>query len=248
MKPSALLALMVLTAACSASPAGDAAKTPQQAAPTASAAPALTSSSAPDIATASPAPVTPPEAAAVATSAARIPPAVLRACDLVAQVAARAKGVTITRGTGTFDDERERRTRFGCSVSLVGSTKALGASPNPVELWCEQFSARGWQEDVNHSADGPDGTSFAFVRAGVICIFQGQWDGGDDTDPSAKPDDAYTGAEHCAVNDARPPGLPALSAVEGKPRPPVQNAQRKRPPDGSPGLQRKTPSPATTGC
>ena len=31
---------------------------------------------------------------------------------------------------------------------------------------------------------------FAFVRDGVICIFQSQCDGGDDTDPSVKPDDA----------------------------------------------------------
>jgi len=94
------------------------------------------------------------------------------------------------------------RTRSGCSVSLVGSNAALGGSPSPIDQWREQFAARGWQEDVNHSADGPDGTSFAYVRDGVICLFQGRWDGGDDTDPSVKPDDAYTGAAQCAANDA----------------------------------------------
>jgi len=47
-----------------------------------------------------------------------------------------------------------------------------------------QTAARGWQEDVDS-----------------ICIFQARWDGGDDTDPSVKPDDGYTGAGHCAGND-----------------------------------------------
>ena len=98
---------------------------------------------------------------------------------------------------------------------------------------------------MNHSADGPDGTSFAFVRAGVICMFQGRWDGGDDTDPTVKPDDAFKGAGQCAVDDARPPGLPGLSAVEGKPRPPVtQAAARAAPtdPDRSPKPESTIPS------
>ena len=94
------------------------------------------------------------------------------------------------------------RTRSGCSVSLVGSNAALRGSPSPIDQWREQFAARGWQEDVNHSADGFDGTSFAYVRAGVICMFQGRWDGGDDTDPTVKPDDEYKGAGPCAANDA----------------------------------------------
>jgi len=140
---------------------------------------------------------------AVADPAPGLPPSVLRACDLIAQIAARAKGVTIKRSTGPFADEFESRTRSGCSVSLVGSTKALGTSPNPIEELRQEFTTRGWQEDVNHSADGPDGTTFAYVHAGVICVFRGQWDGGDDSDPTFKPDDEYTGAGHCAANPPR---------------------------------------------
>ena len=184
MKASFLSALILLTAACSASPDGGATKTLQHTAPRGLAPP-------------------PASGTTPAAPATRVPDSVLRACDLVAQIAARAKGVTITRGTGAFDDEREHRTRSGCSVSLVGSTKALGASPNPIELLRGQFAARGWQEDTSHSADGPDGTRFAFVGDGVVCIFQGQWDGGDDTDPSVTPDDAFTGAGDCAAVDAR---------------------------------------------
>jgi hypothetical protein len=144
-----------------------------------------------------------PSVSAVVPSGTRLSEPVLRACDLVAEIATRAKGVATTRSIGPFDDEREGRARLGCSVSLAGSTAALGASPNPLELLREQFAARGWLEDRDHAADGPDGTMFAFVRDGVICIFRGRWDGGDDSDPSYKPDDAYEGAAHCAADDGR---------------------------------------------
>jgi len=185
MKASFLCAFVLLTAACSASPDGAATKRSQQPAPPASA-PTPASASA-------------PIAPAVVAPGTRVPDAVLRACDLVAEIATRSKGVTITRTVGQFDDEHEGRTRVGCSVSLVGSNVALGASPNPIERLREEFAARGWQEELNHSADGPDGTQFAYVRDGIICIFEGRWDGGDDTDLSYKPDDAYKGAGHCAA-------------------------------------------------
>jgi hypothetical protein len=59
-----------------------------------------------------------------------------------------------------------------------------------------QCVARQWRHE-----DIPDGTSFAYLRDGVICMFQGRWDGGDDTDPSVKPDDEYKGAGQCAANN-----------------------------------------------
>jgi hypothetical protein len=131
----------------------------------------------------------------------RVPDPVLRACDLIAEIARRPNGVTIARSIGPFPDERDGRTRFGCSVSLEGSMTALRGGSNPVELLRERFAARGWLEDGNHAADGPDGTMFAFVRDGVICIFEGRWDGGDDSDPTYKPDDAYKGTARCAAYD-----------------------------------------------
>ena len=246
MRASILSALILLMAACSASPDGAVKKTSQQTAPPASpaAGPASGSASAPGSApqaslqppAALQGSVQPPGAAGrasaqtagatsgvtgqrgaapppvgqAATPAARLAPAVLRACDLVAQIVTRSKGVTIKRNTGPFVDEFESRTRVGCSVSLVGSNAALGGGPSPIDQWRKEFAARGWQEDTNHSADGPDGTSFAYVRAGVICMFQGRWDGGDDTDPTVKPDDEYKEAGQCAANDA--PKLPEQAA------------------------------------
>jgi len=246
MKASVLFALIVLTAACSVQPDGDAKKTSQQPEPATPATaapesgPASIPGSAPQGSLQSPAvlqgSVQPPGAAGrpsgqtvgttsgvtsqrgaapsgaaqAAAPATRVPPAVLRACDLVAQIAARSTGVSIKRSTGPFEDEFESRTRVGCSVSLVGSNAALGGGPSPIDQWRKEFAARGWQEDTNHSADGPDGTSFAYVRAGVICMFQGRWDGGDDTDPTVKPDDEYKEAGQCAANDA--PKLPEQAA------------------------------------
>jgi len=129
MKASFLSALILFTSACSASPDGGATKTRQQAAPRVSSPP-------------------PASGATPAAPGTRVPDPVLRACDLVAQIAARSKGVTITRSIGPLDNERERRTRSGCSVSLVVSTAALGASPNPIERLRGQFAARGWQEVI----------------------------------------------------------------------------------------------------
>jgi hypothetical protein len=57
------------------------------------------------------------------------------------------------------------------------------------------------------AADGPDGTAFAYVSGGVFCLVQGQWDGGDDTDPDAPRDDAYKGWGGCAaIAGGRPAG------------------------------------------
>jgi hypothetical protein len=90
---------------------------------------------------------------------------------------------------------------------VVGRSAGPGEHSNsPVARWIAK--ARGWRADVGHSADGPDRTRFAFVRDGVICMFQGRWDGGHGTDPTVKPDDADKGAGHCAANNAEAPGLP----------------------------------------
>jgi hypothetical protein len=128
-----------------------------------------------------------------------VPEKVRQACDLVAAIARETKGTTVTRRTGTFRDEIEGHDRVGCSVLVTGSTAALKGAANVVERWRDNLATRLWKEDVRYGADGPDGTSFAYVKDGVICIFRGDWDGGDDADPSYKPRDPYTGRAHCAA-------------------------------------------------
>jgi hypothetical protein len=53
------------------------------------------------------------------------------------------------------------------------------------------MAADGWEEMLDHSADGPDGTVFAFRRGGVACFFRGEWDGGADDDPEIPAGDWY---------------------------------------------------------
>jgi len=125
-------------------------------------------------------------------------PAVRDACDLAVSVARSTKGVTIERRTGSFRDDRKAITRRGCTVSVAGSFASLRGGKDVVERWRETFVRRGWQEELTYSADGPDGTAFALVSGGVICLFRGQWDGGDDTRPETPRADGYRGSCRCA--------------------------------------------------
>lgn len=49
-----------------------------------------------------------------------------------------------------------------------------------------------------YSADGTDGTSFAFRKAGVACLVRGTWDGGAAGDPRSPAEDWYKVAVFCA--------------------------------------------------
>jgi hypothetical protein len=84
-------------------------------------------------------------------------------------------------------------------VSVAGSFAALQGGKAGVEQWRETFAGRGWHEASAYAADGHDGTAFAFSSGGVICLFRGEWDGGDDTNPSPPRDDAYRAWCGCAA-------------------------------------------------
>ncbi len=129
----------------------------------------------------------------------QLPAAVRQACDLLVSLARHTRGVKVERTTGPFEDERDAITRSGCSVSVTGSWAALADGRNPFESWREALEKQGWHPDLRHDADGPDGTAFAYVSGGVICLFKGEWDGGDDEQPDAPRDDAYKGRGSCAA-------------------------------------------------
>ena len=101
--------------------------------------------------------------------------------------------------SSTFADERAKLERNGCTISVAGSFAALLGGKDVFDLWRDAFAARGWQEQPEYAADGPDGTAFAFASRGVLCLFQGRWDGGDDAEPDAPRDDAYRGSASCAA-------------------------------------------------
>jgi len=50
-----------------------------------------------------------------------------------------------------------------------------------------------------YSADGKDGTSFAYRKAGVACFARGTWDGGADGEPEIPPMDWYKVTFFCTT-------------------------------------------------
>lgn len=70
-----------------------------------------------------------------------------------------------------------------------------GAVPDRLHM---KLAETGWEELLDYSADGPDGTSFAFRRDDVVCVVRGEWDGGDDSDPKSQPGDWYRVTVICA--------------------------------------------------
>ena len=49
------------------------------------------------------------------------------------------------------------------------------------------LSARGWSMHHGYTADGPDGSAMGFVKNRYLCVVEGSWDGGDDSDPAYVP-------------------------------------------------------------
>lgn len=54
----------------------------------------------------------------------------------------------------------------------------------PVE---SALQAAGWAHADGYSADGTDGTVMGFVTKRFLCVVEGRWDGGDDSDSTYVP-------------------------------------------------------------
>jgi hypothetical protein len=119
------------------------------------------------------------------------------ACDAAYAIAAKTPGVSVRRRTGTFRDETLQEPVFGCGLEISGSFARAEATGDAALRLHQGFSAQGWQEMVAYSADGTDGTSFAFRKAGVACLVRGTWDGGAAGDPDIPPLDWYKVAVLC---------------------------------------------------
>ena len=49
------------------------------------------------------------------------------------------------------------------------------------------LALRGWSMHHGYTADGPDGSALGFVKSRFLCVVEGSWDGGDDSDPTYVP-------------------------------------------------------------
>lgn len=119
------------------------------------------------------------------------------ACDLAYLVAAKTPGASIRRRTGTFQDETLREPVFGCGLAIAGSFARAKVTGDAALRLRQDFSARAWQEMPAYGADGTDGTSFAFRKAGVACLVRGTWNGGAAGEPDSPAQDWYKVAVFC---------------------------------------------------
>lgn len=124
--------------------------------------------------------------------------AVRAACDATYAVAAKTPGVSARKRTGTFRDETLHEPVFACGLAISGSFARLKGTSDAAVRLREDFVARGWQEMAAYSADGKDGTSFAFRNAGVSCLVRGTWDGGADGEPEIPALDPYKITVFCS--------------------------------------------------
>ena len=121
----------------------------------------------------------------------RLPADVKGACDTAFAIVAKSAGIKTRRSNGSFNDETFRAPIPGCRIQIDGSFKKAEQTGAAADLLHNGFEAQGWRELGEFSADGHDGTSFAFRKDTVACFARGEWDGGADDEPDAKPLDTY---------------------------------------------------------
>lgn len=120
-----------------------------------------------------------------------IPADVRAACDFVNKVIARTPGIKVRRSAGSFPLEMVKTPITGCRVDIEGSMKRLGEGSLPTDQLAAAFEAQAWTERAEFSADGHDGTIFAYAKGGAACMTSGEWDGGSDDEPDAVLADPY---------------------------------------------------------
>ena len=87
------------------------------------------------------------------------------------------------------------KSRLGCRVLGAGTTRAASAS---LDSLIARYRSAGWDWAGAFAADGPDGSTTALQRHSITCVFEGQWDGGDDADSTHTPSDSLALSTACA--------------------------------------------------
>jgi hypothetical protein len=106
-------------------------------------------------------------------------------------------GVSVQRIEGPFPDHRTGKEADGAGLTVRGKFGALRGAADPTALTHQKLQDAGWEEDIEYSADGPDGTTFGMRKDGILCFVEGRWNGGDGSDPSYVPPDDYTVTIQC---------------------------------------------------
>jgi hypothetical protein len=87
------------------------------------------------------------------------------------------------------------------------------------------FHEADWMSmEATYSADGPDGSDLGYSRDGLLCVIEGRWGGGDDSDPTAIPGPEFDVFVTCAP--LRADDQPPLNGYSGKSLPVFTNQKR----------------------
>lgn len=120
------------------------------------------------------------------------------ACGLAYGQLSSVPNLSLSRTTGVFKVDADSYS--GCIVRLVGDITKVKRDQSLDTLFYpfegSSMYRQGWRAD--READGPDGTSFRISRRGVFCLVEGDWDGGDDSNPNYVPSRRYEAIVSCS--------------------------------------------------
>jgi len=128
-----------------------------------------------------------------------LPVEVQAACDLAYETAAKTPGVTIQQDSAVLGDQPRQPAAPTCRLVIHGSFAQATGTSAAVDRLAERFSADGWEEMTEYSADGKDGTAFAFHKSGVMCHVLAEWNGGSDDLPEIPAEDWYKATVLCSA-------------------------------------------------
>jgi hypothetical protein len=121
-----------------------------------------------------------------------------QACDFAYKQLSAVPHLSLIKSTGSFSVNSH--SYDGCIVRLKGDRKRVDDAQYPAPLFYPSEGTalyqQGWRADIE--ADGPDGTSFRISKQTVFCLVEGNWDGGDDSDPKYVPSTRYEVIVSCS--------------------------------------------------
>jgi integrase-like protein len=106
----------------------------------------------------------------------------------------------------TFKYQFANAQSAGCEFVARGSDTV--SSSNLFEAMEKAFQEARWRSmEATYSADGPDGSDLGYSLNGLLCVIEGRWDGGDDSDPTVIPGPEFDVFVTCAPlrADDQPP-------------------------------------------
>ena len=106
----------------------------------------------------------------------------------------------------TFKYQFAKAQSAGCEFITRGSDAV--SSSSLFEATEKAFHEAEWMSmESTYSADGPDGSDLGYSRDGLLCVIEGRWDGGDDSDPTVIPGPEFDVFVTCAPlrADDQPP-------------------------------------------